>query len=115
MRRLRLLTALLIAGCSQGSGIRVPGELLAAVNMHLHTGEWDQIPPGTQEYLASRFPFPLSLNPEPLAEGRSRLPVSSNSSTARGLRRGSCLRSLRAAQRGDCDERRGDRAARCGA
>ena len=68
MRRLRLLTALLITGCSQGSGIEYQGELLAAVDMHLHTGEWDQIPPGTQEYLASRFPFPLNLNPEPLAE-----------------------------------------------
>jgi len=40
----------------------------SAIDMHLHTGEWSLIPRRTQTYLASKFPFPFSLNPAPLAD-----------------------------------------------
>ena len=39
-----------------------------AIDMHLHTGEWALIPRRTQAYLASKFPFPFSLNPAKLAD-----------------------------------------------
>ncbi len=42
--------------------------MLEAVDMHLHSGEWSLIPPSTQSYLASNFPFPFSLIPGQLAE-----------------------------------------------
>ncbi len=54
--------------CSQPSGIVYEGQTIVGIDMHLHTGEWDKIPPGTQDYLAEKFPFPLNLFPEPLAE-----------------------------------------------
>ncbi len=57
-----------LLGCSSPSGIVYGDQVLAGIDMHLHTGEWDKIPPSTQNYLAERFPFPLNLNPEPLAE-----------------------------------------------
>lgn len=48
-------------------GVVVDGQRLAVVDMHLHPGEWDAIPPQTREFLASRFPFPFNSNPEGLA------------------------------------------------
>ena len=30
--------------------------------MHLHPGDWDEIPPATQSFLASRLPFPINLD-----------------------------------------------------
>ena len=38
-----------------------------AVDMHLHTGKWSLLPPRTQAYVASLFPFPLGLTPQNLA------------------------------------------------
>jgi predicted TIM-barrel fold metal-dependent hydrolase len=40
------------------------GEPVSVVDMHLHTGTWDDIPPPMQEFLAARFPFPVNLAPE---------------------------------------------------
>ncbi len=48
-------------------GVEFGDERLPVVDMHLHSGEWELIPPSTQAFLASRFPFPFSLNPEGLA------------------------------------------------
>lgn len=62
------LWAFLASGCSSANSVVYQGESLVAIDMHLHTGEWDQIPPSTQDYLAEKFPFPLSLSPESLAE-----------------------------------------------
>ena len=68
MRRL-LLGLGVLTGCSDVElGVVVDGERLAVVDMHLHPGEWDSIPPETQEFLASRFPFPINLRPEKAAE-----------------------------------------------
>ncbi len=44
------------------------GEVIQAVDMHLHVGEWSQIPPPAQEELANNFPFPFNLDPGGLAE-----------------------------------------------
>lgn len=49
-------------------GVLIDGERVPVVDMHLHPGDWDQIPPETQTFLASRFPFPFSLTPEVLAD-----------------------------------------------
>ncbi|MCP4873613.1 MAG: amidohydrolase family protein [Proteobacteria bacterium] len=43
------------------------GEALDAVDMHLHTGEWEDIGPTTQRFLAERFPHPVGLNAEETA------------------------------------------------
>lgn len=68
MRRL-VLGLVLTAGCSDSElGVVVDGERLAVVDMHLHPGEWDSIPPETQAFLASRFPFPIDLRPDKAAE-----------------------------------------------
>jgi uncharacterized protein len=40
------------------------GEPVSVVDMHLHTGTWDDIPPPMQAFLAERFPFPVNLAPE---------------------------------------------------
>ncbi|HNH46242.1 MAG TPA: amidohydrolase family protein [Myxococcota bacterium] len=48
-------------------GVEYGEERLPVVDMHLHPGEWELIPPATQAFLTSRFPFPFSLNPEGLA------------------------------------------------
>jgi len=62
------LTMTTQVGCSSSNGIVYDDQLLIGIDMHLHTGEWEKIPPSTQNYLAEKFPFPLNLNPEPLAE-----------------------------------------------
>lgn len=60
----------LAAGCADPElGVLVEGERLPVVDMHLHAGEWSGVPPETQEFLGSRFPFPTSLRPEHTAEG----------------------------------------------
>ena len=41
---------------------------IAAIDMHLHTGIWPHIKEESQDYLASRFPFPFGLTPDSLAE-----------------------------------------------
>lgn len=61
---------LLLSSCAAAPpplGVEVNGQRLPVVDLHLHPGEWDEIPPSTQAYLASRFPFPLNLIPEALA------------------------------------------------
>lgn len=62
--------SLSISGCSSEPverGIEVQGQRLAVIDMHLHPGDWNQVPPETQAFLASRFPFPLNLIPEVFA------------------------------------------------
>lgn len=49
-------------------GVDYRGTRLAVVDMHLHTGEWDEIPPSTQGFLAENFPFPFGLRPEQVGE-----------------------------------------------
>ncbi len=61
-----LLIPVLI-GCTPELGIPYEGETLTAVDMHLHAGTWDGVPPSTQEFLAGNFPFPFNLNPEATA------------------------------------------------
>jgi predicted TIM-barrel fold metal-dependent hydrolase len=57
-------------GCGGGGGgprtlgVEVTaGRRLPVVDMHLHTGEWDRIPPGAQQFLRNALPFPISLDP----------------------------------------------------
>ncbi|MCA9717974.1 MAG: amidohydrolase [Myxococcales bacterium] len=57
-------------GCAQPEpGVDFRDARLAVVDMHLHQGEWQGVPGSTQEFLASRFPFPFNLNPEQTASG----------------------------------------------
>lgn len=60
---------LLLCGCGDKGelGVVVQGRKMDVVDMHLHPGEWEKIPPATQRFLASRFPFPFGLDPESLA------------------------------------------------
>lgn len=53
-----LLTAvLLMAGCGNPPpGVEVNGERLPVVDMHLHAGTWDQLPPWFKERVAERVP-----------------------------------------------------------
>lgn len=65
-----LLFGSLILGSCGGDpplGVVVDGQRLAVVDMHLHPGEWESIPPATREFLASRFPFPFNTDPAGLA------------------------------------------------
>ena len=62
------LTFLLACG-PPPKGVDYRGARLAVVDMHLHPGDWQQIPESTQGYLASRFPFPFGLRPGRLADG----------------------------------------------
>ena len=67
MRSFLLLLGLAI-GCGDGElGVVVRGERLPVVDMHLHPGDWDDIPPETKEFLSSRFPFPIDLRPDKAA------------------------------------------------
>jgi len=54
---------------SQPYGVEIDGERIPVIDMHLHPGDWDSIPPETQSYLAERFPFPFKLHPSKLAAG----------------------------------------------
>lgn len=67
MRKL-VLSLGLVAGCADSElGVVVDGERLPVIDMHLHPGEWDSIPPETREFLSSRFPFPTNLRPDKTA------------------------------------------------
>ena len=76
MRRIRhsisfLLTLPVFAGACSGEFTPVSYQdqpVAQAIDMHLHTGKWSLLPPRTQAYLASRFPFPLGLAPESLVD-----------------------------------------------
>ncbi|MCB9565760.1 MAG: amidohydrolase [Myxococcales bacterium] len=62
--------ALLGLTCGEGGGYGVDydGTWIPVIDMHLHPGDWDAIPPETQTFLASRFPFPLNLRPDRTAD-----------------------------------------------
>jgi len=74
---LSLLTlASLDIGCgAPPRGVLWDGTRLAVVDMHLHPGDWDEIPAETQKFLASNLPFPLGLDIESTVKG-SLLPES---------------------------------------
>jgi len=59
---------LLLAGCSAPEyGIEYRGELLDVMDMHLHFGDWNDIPERSQDTIAGNFPFPLGLNAQQTA------------------------------------------------
>ena len=63
-----LLTSTAAACAPEFEPVRYQDHLMEeAVDMHLHTGEWSLLPPRTQAYVASLFPFPLGLTPQNLA------------------------------------------------
>ena len=65
-----LLTSTAVAGaCApEFEPVRYKEQVVdQAVDMHLHTGKWSLLPPRTQAYVASLFPFPLGLTPQNLA------------------------------------------------
>lgn len=60
--------ALTVVGCAAPEyGVEYRGATLDVVDMHLHFGEWEAIPPATRRFLAGNFPFPLGLNAESTA------------------------------------------------
>lgn len=68
MRTRGLLLVLGVVACGDPElGVLVDGERLPVIDMHLHPGDWDAIPPATQEFLASRFPWPIDLRPDKAA------------------------------------------------
>ena len=69
MRRLLPLTLLLLVACTRGPGVEYGDATIPVVDMHLHAGEWEDIPPSSQRFLAERFPFPLGLDAEGTAAG----------------------------------------------
>jgi hypothetical protein len=69
MRRL-ILALLAVTSCGDDApGVTFRGERMPVIDMHLHPGDWDSIPPETREFLGSRFPFPIDLRPDRAAEG----------------------------------------------
>lgn len=50
-------------------GALYQGSRLPVVDMHLHSGEWADIPPETQGTIAGNFPFPFGLDAAGTAEG----------------------------------------------
>jgi len=64
-----VIAALLALGCAPQLGVMYNGERLPVVDMHLHQGEWMDIPAETRSVLAALFPAPLGLFPELLVEG----------------------------------------------
>ena len=64
-----LAISLALMACDEkGVEFLYQGDVIEAVDMHLHVGEWSQIPPPAQEELANNFPFPFNLDPSGLAE-----------------------------------------------
>jgi len=56
-------------GCGpEPLGVVVEGERVPVIDMHLHTGDWDKIPPDTQAFIASNLPFPFNLDPKAAGE-----------------------------------------------
>jgi predicted TIM-barrel fold metal-dependent hydrolase len=55
-----LAATLLLAGCSSKTpdnwGVEADGQWLPVVDLHTHTGSWEQMPPGFQARLAERVP-----------------------------------------------------------
>ncbi len=68
VKRAIVVAMMIVAGCADPElGVLVDGERLPVIDMHLHPGDWDAIPPATQAFLASRFPWPIGLRPEKAA------------------------------------------------
>jgi len=65
-----LSVGLSLFGCSgtPARGVDWEGRRLASFDIHLHPGDWDEIPAATQSFLASRFPFPLNLDAKSAAK-----------------------------------------------
>jgi hypothetical protein len=69
MRVWRALLCLTAVACGPPpKGVDYRGARLAVVDMHLHSGDWDEIPASTQGFLAENFPFPFGLRPEQVGE-----------------------------------------------
>ncbi len=69
MRALLVAAAALLAACPAPElGVEYRGETLDVVDAHLHSGEWEGVPPSTQRFLAERFPFPIGLSAERFAD-----------------------------------------------
>ncbi|MBX2801119.1 MAG: amidohydrolase family protein [Myxococcales bacterium] len=63
---------LLAVGCTTPQlGAPFRGAVLDVVDMHLHFGQWHDIPPETQQVLAGNFPFPLGLDAEGTAASQT--------------------------------------------
>ncbi len=67
MRTLIPLLLLFAVGCNSDPGVVFGEDRIALVDMHLHTGEWEDIPSGTRAFLSERFPFPLGMDAESTA------------------------------------------------
>ena len=61
------MLSLMLACSSQPLGVDYNGQNLTVVDLHLHNGEWENIPSGTKTFLANNFPFPFSLDAEETA------------------------------------------------
>ncbi len=70
LRRWWLIPCALALSCGDPEpvGVVLDGERVQVLDMHLHPGDWDGVPPETQKFLADRFPWPFKLNPARLAE-----------------------------------------------
>ncbi len=64
-----ILSVVLVACGRTEMGVDYDGERLSIIDMHLHPGEWEGIPPRTQDLIATRFPFPLGLNATATSRG----------------------------------------------
>ncbi|MCY1053883.1 amidohydrolase family protein [Nannocystis sp. SCPEA4] len=69
MRRFVVVLIALGSCADDELGVVFAGERMPVIDMHLHPGDWDSIPPETKEFLASRFPFPIDLRPDKAAMG----------------------------------------------
>ncbi len=86
-----VLLLLALTGCASDLGVSYRGRVLTAVDMHLHAGDWEKIPPSTQELLAENFPFPFSLNPPAVAARSLRADAIVDQLDSGGLKRGVLL------------------------
>jgi len=61
---------LFLLACSEPPepGVLYDGQRLPVVDMHLHSGDWEGVPSGTQSFIARNFPFPFNLDPETTAK-----------------------------------------------
>ena len=58
---------LLLACTTPPLGVDYDGSTLTVVDLHLHNGDWEDIPESTQSVIAGNFPFPFNLDPETTA------------------------------------------------
>ncbi len=84
-----LLAALVLVGCAPPEyGVEYQGETLDVVDMHLHFGEWEAIPPSTRRFLAGNFPLPLGLDAEGTAASQVTAEGILDQLDGAGIRRG---------------------------